>query len=372
MPLKIMISYPSEKLKIATDVYEFLSGLGLDIWFDKRNLVGGDSWDREINKAIDQSEMIVMITSLQTISKSGVVQRELNKALHVANDKPIGANFIVNLRADNVSLPPELSKYQWIDMFSENWRLGLVRSILKRVAQLERDPGRKFEAVLNDLERENDTRAHSFESKIENIDLNGSYFTYNIDDEYWNYVNSEIINNIYQDYYVAIRVARENPGDTDLSWSRSVGEFFRHEDILSLKIKYYEYFGGAHGNHGISTLNFAGADYGKISLGNLFDNRIDLINYITKYCELDITRQLLAVGDEINLDIKSTTHSDDLYELFKNFSFNKNGLTFDMNPYSILAYAYGSFEFTLPWTNLRDKINPIYRQSKIFKVANEI
>jgi hypothetical protein len=106
--MNIFLSYPSERLSPAREIYAFLTSLGLDVWFDKETLVAGQNWERESNKAQSGADLIVQVCSNEIVSKTGVIQRELKDTLGLLKLRPLDSLYLVCIKVDEVSLPPEL------------------------------------------------------------------------------------------------------------------------------------------------------------------------------------------------------------------------------------------------------------------------
>src|SRR5690349_3989599 len=95
--MQSFLSYPSERLPIARLVYEFLCSVGVRPWFDKESIVGGQDWDRERAAAQRASDVTFLIVSSETLTKAGVIQREIKDALELVRDKPFGQHALVPL-----------------------------------------------------------------------------------------------------------------------------------------------------------------------------------------------------------------------------------------------------------------------------------
>ena len=106
--MKTFLSYPSERLDAAHRVFDFVRSLGIEIWFDKDTLVGGQDWDRERSKAQATTDLTLLICSPETISRTGVIQREikdnLNGGAHVIE---IAGEHAVDGRADGEATADE-------------------------------------------------------------------------------------------------------------------------------------------------------------------------------------------------------------------------------------------------------------------------
>ena len=130
--MKIFLSYPSEQLETARDVYAFLTSLEVDVWFDKESLVAGQDWAREISKAQTEADLIVQICSTEIANKTGVIQKELKETLELLKLRPLGSLYLICMKTDEANLPPELIKFQHITYSDKNWKVNLVRSLLSK------------------------------------------------------------------------------------------------------------------------------------------------------------------------------------------------------------------------------------------------
>lgn len=62
----VFLSYAHEDLEVASRIFFYLQENGIDVWFDERNLEGGDIYDRRIPDAIYKSKVFIPILSAQS------------------------------------------------------------------------------------------------------------------------------------------------------------------------------------------------------------------------------------------------------------------------------------------------------------------
>ncbi|WKZ39508.1 MAG: SUMF1/EgtB/PvdO family nonheme iron enzyme [Anaerolineales bacterium] len=89
----------------------------IDSWLDEEKILPGDDWHLKITEAVQNTDIVVVFLSNNSIFKRGYVQRELKFALDVALNEPEGAVFIIPIRLDNCKPPNSLSKWQYTDYF---------------------------------------------------------------------------------------------------------------------------------------------------------------------------------------------------------------------------------------------------------------
>jgi hypothetical protein len=128
-PIKVFLSYPNERVDQAYKIHAFIKSLGISGWFDKETLIGGQDWDRERGKAQREADLTILVCSPETVSRGGVIQREVKDALDRCRDMPFGRICLIPVRTDDISLPEELSRYHYIDLFRSDWEFQLARSI---------------------------------------------------------------------------------------------------------------------------------------------------------------------------------------------------------------------------------------------------
>lgn len=116
----IFISYASEDKEIVEEIFTSLTQKGHTVWMDKKNLVPGQNWKIEIEKAINFSDIFLACLSNNSVDKQGYVQKELKTALDFADQKPESTIYIVPIRLDNCEVPFSLKELQWANYFEPN------------------------------------------------------------------------------------------------------------------------------------------------------------------------------------------------------------------------------------------------------------
>lgn len=139
-PLKIFISYASADREKARKLHSFLAGQGADPWLDVENLLPGQDWKMEINKALDETDLVLLCLSRHSVSREGYVQKEMRLALDRALEIPPGEIFLIPCRFEDVELPYSLRDYQWVDLFDETGMNKLVQSLNLRANRVKAAP----------------------------------------------------------------------------------------------------------------------------------------------------------------------------------------------------------------------------------------
>lgn len=110
----------------------------IDSWLDENKLLPGQDWRLKIEEAVEDSDIVIICLSSNSVSKEGYVQKELRYAREIALEKPEGAIFIIPLRLDECEVPRGLRFYQWVDYFGGKKNEGydaLVQSLKLRYEQ---------------------------------------------------------------------------------------------------------------------------------------------------------------------------------------------------------------------------------------------
>lgn len=91
---RIFLSYAKNEIGLVLNLAEELKNAGGTVWFDRWNLVPGDSWDTAIEKAIRTSDAFVACLSNE-YTRSGYKQKEIHLALEASLRRPPGCGFII-------------------------------------------------------------------------------------------------------------------------------------------------------------------------------------------------------------------------------------------------------------------------------------
>ena len=113
-----------------------LSKKRIDPWLDEDKLLPGVDWDFEITKAVKTSDVVIVCISQESITKEGYVQKEIKRALDIADEKPEETIFIIPLKLEECEVPARLSRWQYVNYYEENAFSRLMNSLQKRAESL--------------------------------------------------------------------------------------------------------------------------------------------------------------------------------------------------------------------------------------------
>jgi formylglycine-generating enzyme required for sulfatase activity len=151
--LKVFLCHSSHDKLAVREIYTRLQSEGwINPWLDEEKLFPGQDWDLEIEKAVEETDAVLVFLSDNSVNKEGYIQKELRFVLNMADYKPEGTNFILPLRLNECPLPRRLRSWHYVDGFPDErkeWAYGrLLGSLRLRAKKL----GIDVETILSERE----------------------------------------------------------------------------------------------------------------------------------------------------------------------------------------------------------------------------
>jgi TolB-like protein/Tfp pilus assembly protein PilF len=118
-PGAVFLSYASEDAPAAQRIAEALRAAGVEVWFDRSELRGGDTWDRKIQDQVHQCRLFIPIISANTERRDeGYYRREWRLAVERSGDMAERKAFLVPVAIDDTpergaSVPDKFRHVQW-------------------------------------------------------------------------------------------------------------------------------------------------------------------------------------------------------------------------------------------------------------------
>jgi hypothetical protein len=131
----IFISYARLDVVVVQEIYKVLLRQKYIPWMDIHSIRGGDNWLRAIFKAIDECEIFLAVLSNNSVSRRGVIQRELKKALDKWDGMLPDDIYIIPLRIDDCPIPELLKGFQVIDWNNGKGKKKLLDAISIGIAK---------------------------------------------------------------------------------------------------------------------------------------------------------------------------------------------------------------------------------------------
>ena len=115
----VFLSYASEDAEAGQQLCNGLRAAGIEVWFDRSELRGGDAWDRQIHERIRDCRLFVAIISTHTEARDeGYFRREWNLAVDRTHDMAEHKAFLVPVAIDDTpergaAVPEKFRQVQW-------------------------------------------------------------------------------------------------------------------------------------------------------------------------------------------------------------------------------------------------------------------
>lgn len=117
----VFLAYANADAERVMELYQQLKDYGLDPWMDKYDLLPGQQWEEEIERAIHSSDFFLACLSERS-SDANYLSKELRIALGVYEQMPPGRIYFIPVRLDDTELPDlsvgtiRLRDFQWVDL----------------------------------------------------------------------------------------------------------------------------------------------------------------------------------------------------------------------------------------------------------------
>jgi formylglycine-generating enzyme required for sulfatase activity len=133
---RISLCHASEDKAQVREVYHRLRAIdGFEPWLDEEDLLPGQIWEREIPRALQTSDFILIFLSRNSVAKRGYVQREMKLALDAWKELPEGTIHTIPVRLDECEVPESFQPYHWANLFEPNGFDRIVRAIRAELAK---------------------------------------------------------------------------------------------------------------------------------------------------------------------------------------------------------------------------------------------
>jgi formylglycine-generating enzyme required for sulfatase activity len=127
---RIFLCHASEDKAQVREVYHRLRAIdGFEPWLDEEDLLPGQDWTREIPRALQKSDFILVFFSRNSVVKRGYVQREMKLALDALQELPEGTIHTIPVRLDDCEIPESFQHYHYANLFEPNGFDHIVRAI---------------------------------------------------------------------------------------------------------------------------------------------------------------------------------------------------------------------------------------------------
>jgi hypothetical protein len=115
VPLSVFLCHAKEDKAAVRTLRSMIEKWGHDPWLDEEKLLPGQDWDLEIRRAVERADVVIVCLSERS-EKRGYVQKEIKRALDIADEYPEGSIFLIPVKLTDCSVPDRLKKWQWVDL----------------------------------------------------------------------------------------------------------------------------------------------------------------------------------------------------------------------------------------------------------------
>src|SRR5688572_18122449 len=151
--LRVFLCHASQDKPAVRKLYTALNSESwIDVWLDEEKLLGGQDYDLEIYKATRDADAIIICLSKKSVVREGYVNKEIRRALEIAQEKPEGTIYVIPLRLDDCDPSfVQLKKLHWIDYFTPNAHDRLIKSLRSRAEALKvKIPEKKSSSLIKE------------------------------------------------------------------------------------------------------------------------------------------------------------------------------------------------------------------------------
>lgn len=372
MSLKAFLSYAKEDQNRAQEYYDLLLQEGVIPWMDVKCILPGQNWEMEVDKAISDANIIILLLSKQSVNKRGFVQREVNDAIERLRYKQPTDIYIIPLLLEQCDVPSYIAtRLQYVDLSSPGAWDQVRASLILAAKQQSIDLAQGINAgpfrVFTDKLEDQWAGAPGHDIKIEYPRLESvSYPAF----------AKELTLLFGGRATRALIESRRNPWNQSPNLFLEIGGFasmngrwdeFRivhaTDQFLSLVYKVGCYgAGAAHPNSYFQTYNFSMHE--RIILLKLENFFSDFSSAITRISELSVAElchnywsRTGEQPDEHQLNwFKSGAGTD--IKNFEYFTASADHFTFLFAPYQVSSFAMGMWSADVPFYNLHDLLKP--------------
>lgn len=136
-PLRAFLCHSFNDKPAVRDLYQRLKAeKGIDPWLEDEKLLPGQNWDLEIRKAIEKTDVVIICLTPGSITKVGYINKEIKKALDVADEQTEGTIFLIPLKLEECEIPHQLRGPQWVSLFEPQGYERLILALRARAHAL--------------------------------------------------------------------------------------------------------------------------------------------------------------------------------------------------------------------------------------------
>lgn len=144
----VFISYSRQDEEKARNLYDTLTAIGLNVWYDRKNLATGDRWLEKIKRSIESTKFFIAMVSdrmISQVNESHVYRKEWNMAIEHSKGMGSRRGFIIpvalgttNFYDSRLDLPEGLTGLNALLIASNEDYTLVANEVLKRINDLSK------------------------------------------------------------------------------------------------------------------------------------------------------------------------------------------------------------------------------------------
>jgi hypothetical protein len=155
--LRVFLCHDSQDNIEVRKIYDRLKEVRwIDPWLHQEKIKPGQEWKLEIEKAVDETDIVIICFSSRSVVKESFLQTEIRLIREKSKEKPEGTIFIIPLLLEEFDVPKWFEKWQWINYWNKDWYLKLIGSLIERGTKLglfNRDRTKRERLIADDGSR---------------------------------------------------------------------------------------------------------------------------------------------------------------------------------------------------------------------------
>lgn len=372
MALTVFISYAREDRDRALHYYSLFKAEGVSPWIDVKNLLPGQNWEVEINRAFGEANVVVLLLSPRSVSKRGFVQREANEAIERLRYKQPTDIYVLPLLLESCDVPSQIAgRLQYVDLSSDGaWdqvKAALRVASEQQSIQLEQGVVHGPFTMFSERLQEKRDGWPGYEVEIDYP-------------RFESLLKPDAAKELSA--FFSGRAYKTLIGECQKPWDQSP-EFFEdyHPDTtrngrwegfgvahatdrllsLSYEVGWYG-AGAAHPNMHFETYNFAYAEHlCQLELHDFFLDSATALKRVSEICIQSLSREYwerMGERPDENQVRWFEKGAGAKLENFSSFTVSSDHFTFLFAPYQVSAYAMGRWAADVSFYDLLDMLKP--------------
>ncbi len=134
---RVFLSYEKTDRPKVVRLHERLARKGALPWMDRKNIVGGRRWLPQIRKAIESVDFFVFCASPNSVTKRGVLQREVKWALEREEGVLDDDVFFIVLCLEPCNVPDALAEFEYIKLYERDGFKRLLSTLATKPASVK-------------------------------------------------------------------------------------------------------------------------------------------------------------------------------------------------------------------------------------------